>query len=344
MHTNVGRVHREEAPMWLSTVGLIVSLALGILMAPLATHAQPPAKISRVGWLDDGMRADKAHLHEAFLQGLRDLGYVEGQNLVIEHRGAERQLARLPELAAELVRLQVEVIVTTGGVPATSAAKRATSTIPIVMADAGDPVGAGLVASLARPGGNVTGLSVMDPGLTEKRLQLLKEVAPTIARVAVLYNPSFPGTVVGMRDAQAAAPTLGLSILPMEVQAPDELDNQFAAMISLGADAVLTFGDPFASMLRTRILDLAAKNRLPAMHVLRDLVQGGGLMASGPSFPNMYRRAAYYVDRILKGAKPADLPVEQPMRFELVINLKAAKALGLTIPPVVLFQADEVIQ
>jgi putative tryptophan/tyrosine transport system substrate-binding protein len=323
---------------------LLVSLALGILMAPLATHAQPPVKIARVGWLDDGFRADKAHLHEAFLQGLRDLGYVEGQNLVIEHRGAEQQLARLPELAAELVRLQVDVIVTTGGVPATRAAQRATSTIPIVMADAGDPVGGGLVASLARPGGNVTGLSVMDPGLTEKRLQLLKEVAPTIARVAVLYNPSFPGTVVMMRDAQAAAPTLGLSILPMEVQAPDELDNQFAAMISLGADAVLTFGDPFTSMLRTRLLALAAKNRLPAMHVLRDLVQGGGLMAYGPSFPNMYRRAAYYVDRILKGTKPADLPVEQPMRFELVINLKAAKALGLTIPPVVLFQADEVLQ
>src|SRR5206468_4036000 len=261
--------------MWGSAIGCIVTLILSLLTVPPAADAQQPAKIPRVGWLDDGMRTDKAHLHEAFLQGLRDLGYVEGQNLVIEHRGAERQLARLPELAAELVRLKVEVIVTTGGVPATSAAKRATSTIPIVMADAGDPVGAGLVASLARPGGNVTGLSVMDPGLTEKRLQLLKEVAPTIARVAVLYNPSFPGTVVMMRDAQAAAPTLGLSILPMEVQAPDELDNQFAAMISLGADAVLTFGDPFASMLRTRILDLAAKNRLPAMHVLRDFVQGG---------------------------------------------------------------------
>src|SRR5438132_12142957 len=209
-----------EMTMWYSAVGCIVTVTLSLLTALLAADAQQPAKIPRVGWLDDGMRADKAHLHEAFLQGLRDLGYVEGQNLVIEHRGAERQPARLPELAAELVRLQVEVIVTTGGVPATSAAKRATSTIPIVMADAGDPVGAGLVASLARPGGNVTGLSVMDPGLTEKRLQLLKEVAPTIARVAVLYNPSFPGTVVGMRDAQAAAPTLGLSILPMEVQAP----------------------------------------------------------------------------------------------------------------------------
>jgi len=330
--------------MWLRAIPLIVIVVLTILMAPLATHAQAPAKISRVGWLDDGMRADKAHLREAFLQGLRDLGYVEGQNLVIEHRGAERQLERLPELAAALVRLQVAVIVTTGGLPATRAAQRATSTIPIVMADAGDPVGSGLVASLARPGGNVTGLSVLDPGLTEKRLQLLKEVAPTIAHVAVLYNPSFPATVVMLRDAQAAAPTLGLSILPMEVQASDELDTQFAAMISQGADAVLTFGDPFASMLRTRILDLAAKNRLPAMHVLRDFVQGGGLMAYGPSFPNLYRRAAYYVDRILQGAKPADLPVEQPMRFELVINLKAAKALGLTIPPVVLFQADEVIQ
>jgi len=328
----------------MKATALLAALVLGLLMVPCVATAQQPGKVARVGWLDDGFRADKAHLHEAFLQGLRDLGYVEGQNLVIEHRGAEQQLARLPELAAELVRLQVDVIVTTGGLPATRAAQRATSTIPIVMAEAGDPVGGGLVASLARPGGNVTGLSVMDPGLTEKRLQLLKEVAPTIARVAVLYNPDFPATVVMMRDAQAAAPTLGLSILPMEVQAPDELDNQFAAMISLGADAVLTFGDPFTSMLRTRLLALAAKNRLPAMHVLRDLVQGGGLMAYGPSFPNMYRRAAYYVDRILKGTKPADLPVEQPMRFELVINLKAAKALGLTIPPVVLFQADEVLR
>lgn len=281
--------------MWLRAIPLLVIVVLAILMAPLATHAQAPANISRVGWLDDGMRADKAYLREAFLQGLRDLGYVEGQNLVIEHRGAERQLERLPALAAELVRLQVAVIVTTGGVPATRAAQRATSTIPIVMAEAGDPVGGGLVASLARPGGNVTGLSVMDPGLTEKRLQLLKEVAPTIAHVAVLYNPSFPATVVMMRDAQAAAPTLGLRILPMEVQAADELDTQFAAMLSLGADAVLTFGDPFASMLRTHIVDLAAKNRLPAMHVLRDFVQGGGLMAYGPSFPNLYRRAAYYV-------------------------------------------------
>jgi len=328
----------------MKATALLAALVLGLLMVPCVATAQQPGKVARVGWLDDGFRADKAHLHEVFLQGLRDLGYVEGQNLVIEHRGAEQQLARLPELAAELVRLQVDVIVTTGGLPATRAAQRATSTIPIVMAEAGDPVGGGLVASLARPGGNVTGLSVMDPGLTEKRLQLLKEVAPTIARVAVLYNPDFPATVVMMRDAQAAAPTLGLRILPMEVQAPDELDNQFAAMISLGADAVLTFGDPFTSMLRTRLLALAAKNRLPAMHVLRDLVQGGGLMAYGPSFPNMYRRAAYYVDRILKGTKPADLPVEQPMRFELVINLKAAKALGLTIPPVVLFQADEVLR
>jgi|SRR5262245_4083000 len=323
---------------------LLVTLALGILMAPLAIHAQPPAKISRVGWLDDGMRADKASLHEAFLQGLRDLGYVEGQNLVIERRGAERQLERLPELAAELVRLKVDVIVTTGGVPATSAAKRATSSIPIVMADAGDPVGTGLVANLARPGGNVTGLSVMDPDLTGKRLQLLQEIAPTISHVAVLYHPGFPGTIVGMREAQATAPALGLTILPMEVRAPDELDDTCATMMRLGADALLTFGDPFTSAHQSRILEFAAKNRLPAMHFLRDLVQGGGLMAYGHRSADLYRRAATYVDKILKGAKPADLPVEQPMKFELVINVKTAKELGLTIPPTLLFQADEVLR
>jgi putative ABC transport system substrate-binding protein len=330
--------------MWCSAIGCIVTLILSLLTVPPAADAQQPAKIPRVGWLDDGMKADKAHLHEAFLQGLRDLGYVEGQNLVIERRDAERQLARLPELAAELVRLKVEVLVTTGGVPATSAAKRATSTIPIVMADAGDPVGTGLVASLARPGGNVTGLSVMDPDLTGKRLQLLKEVAPTIARVAVLYNPTFPATVPGMREAQAAGPALGLAILPMEVRTSDELEAQFAVMTSVHADALLTFGDPFTSTHHRRILDFAAKSQWPVVYFWREFVEAGGLMSYGPSLRDHFRRAATYVHKILQGAKPADLPVEQPMRFEFVINLKTAKALGLTIPPTLLFQADEVIQ
>jgi putative ABC transport system substrate-binding protein len=331
--------------MWGSTIGCIVTLTLSLLAVPLAADAQQPAKVPRVGWLSDGMRAGaRSPLHEAFLHGLRNLGYVEGQNLVIERRDAEGKLERLPDLAAQLVGLKVDVIVTTGGVPATSAAKRATSTIPIVMADAGDPVGAGLVASLGRPGENVTGLSVMDPDLTGKRLQLLKEVAPTIARVAVLYNPSYPATVVGMRDAQAAGPALGLTILPIEVRASDELEDQFAFMTSVNADALLTFGDPFTSTHQRRILDFAAKSQLLALYFWREFVEAGGLMSYGPSLPDMFRRAAYYVDRILKGAKPADLPVEQPTKFELVINLKAAKALGLTIPPALLFQADEVIK
>jgi ABC-type uncharacterized transport system substrate-binding protein len=323
---------------------LLVSLTLAILVAPLATDAQQPAKGPRVGWLSDGMRAGAtSRLHEAFLHGLRDLGYVEGQNLVIERRDAEGKLERLPDLAAQLVGLKVDVIVT-ASVPGTNAAKRITNSIPIVMADAGDPVGTGLVASRGRPGENVTGLSVMDPDLTGKRLQLLKEVAPTLARVAVLYNPSYPATVVGMRDAQAAGPALGLTILPIEVRASDELEDQFAFMTSVNADALLTFGDPFTSTHHRRILDFAAKSQLLALYFWREFVEAGGLMSYGPSLPDMFRRAAYYVDRILKGAKPADLPVEQPTKFELVINLKAAKALGLTIPPALLFQADEVIR
>jgi len=325
-------------------IALLVTLALGLLWVPLAAEAQRSAKISRVGWLSDGMRAGaRSHLHEAFLHGLRDLGYVEGQNLVMERRDAEGQLERLPELAAQLVGLKVEVIVT-WGVPGTSAAQRATSTIPIVMAEAGDPVRTGLVASLARPGGNVTGLSVMAPDLTGKQLQLLKEVAPAISRVAVLYNPTFPATVLILREAQAAGPALGLAILPMEVRTSDELEDQFAAMTSLNADALLTLGDSFTSMHQRRILDFAAKSQWPAAYAWRESVEAGGLMSYRPSPQDLFRRAATYVHKILQGAKPADLPVEQPMKFEFVINLKTAQALGLTIPPLLLFQADEVIR
>jgi putative ABC transport system substrate-binding protein len=331
--------------MWFSAVGWIVTLTLSMLVAPRAAEAQLPTKVARIGWLSDGIRVGAtSHLHEAFLHGLRDLGYVEGQHLVIVRRDAEGHLDRLPGLAAELVRLPVDVIVTTGGVPATRAAMQATTTIPIVMADPGDPVGTGLVASLARPGGNVTGLSAMDPDLTGKQLQLLKEAAPKIARVAVLYNPTFPATVLSLREVQAVGPALGLVILPMEVRTADELDAQLAVMTSEHADALLTFGDPFTSRHQSRILDFAAKHQWPAASFWREWVEAGGLMSYGPSLRDLYRRAATYVDKILKGAKPADLPVEQPMRFELVINLKTAKALGLTIPPALLFQATEVIQ
>jgi putative ABC transport system substrate-binding protein len=319
-------------------------LILSLLAAPRAAAAQQPAKVPRVGWLSDGIRAGaRSHLHEAFLHGLRDLGYVEGEHLIMERRDAEGQLERLPELAAQLVGLKVDVIVT-WSVPGTSAAQRATSTIPIVMAEAGDPVRTGLVASLARPGGNITGLSVMDPDLTGKQLQLLKEAAPKIARVAVLYNPTFPATVLGLQEAQAAGPALGLAILPMEVRTADELEAQFTVMTSVHADALLTIGDPFTSTHHRRILDFAAKSQWPVVYFWREFVEAGGLMSYGPSLRDLFRRAATYVHKILQGAKPADLPVEQPMKFEFVINLKTAKALGLTIPPTLLFQADEVIR
>ena len=248
-----------------------------------------------------------------------------------------------PALAAELVQLPVDVIVTTGGVPATRAAMQATTTIPIVMAEVGDPVGTGLVASLARPGGNVTGLASGGP-IAGRRLQLLKEAAPGVARVAVLYHPPFAASILNLHEAQAAAPALSLTVLPMEVRTPDEFDNQFAAVIRLGADALLTAAGPFAATHRRRILDLAATHRLPTVCAAWQDAEAGCLIAYGASLAAMYRRAASYVDKILKGAKPSDLPVEQPMKFELVINLKTAKALGLTIPPALLVLADEVLQ
>jgi len=330
--------------MWCSAVGYIVTLTLSMLVVPLVAEGQLPTKVARVGWLSDGIRAGAtSHLHEAFLHGLRDLGYAEGQNLIMERRDAEGQLDRLPELAAQLVERQVEVIVT-WGVPGTRAAQRATSTIPIVMAEAGDPVRTGLVASLARPGGNVTGLSVMDPDLTGKLLQLLKEAAPQIARVAVLYNPTFPATVLSLREVQAAAPALGLAILPMEVRTADELDAQLAVMTNMHTDAVLTFGDPFTSRHQRRLLAFAATHQWPAASLWREFVEAGGLLSYGPSLRDLFRRAATYVHKILHGAKPGDLPVEQPLKFDLIINLKTAKALGLTLPAPLLFQADEVIQ
>jgi putative ABC transport system substrate-binding protein len=326
------------------TLGGILLLAFSLLVAPFATEAQPPAHIPKVGWLEGGVRADKAHLHAAFLQGLHELGYVEGQHFVLVQRDAEGQLDRLPALAVELVRLPVDVIVTTAGVPATRAAMQATTTVPIVITEAGDPVGTGLVASLARPGGNVTGLSSTSPDLVSRRLELLKEITPMMTRVAVLYYPSFPATRVGLHLAQAAAPALGLTILPIEVRTADELDNQLTTILRLGADALLTPGDPFTAAHLRHILHFAATHRLPTMCGGTEYAASGCLIAYGASLVAQYRRAAYYVDKILKGTKPADLPVEQAMSFELVINLKTAEALGLTIPPTLRFQADKVLQ
>jgi putative ABC transport system substrate-binding protein len=281
---------------------------------------------------------------EAFRQGLRDLGYVEGQNLIIEWRWAEGREERLPDLAAELVRLQVEVIVV-GGVTAIRAVQHATSTIPIVMAANYDPVGEGFIASLARPGGNITGLSWLGAELPGKRLELLKETLPQSTRIAVLGNPANAAHDSWLHSLSAAARALGLHLHVVELHRADELDSAFAAITSAGADALIVLSDPaLIDGLYGRIVDLAAKSRLPAMYDWRAYVDAGGLMSYGPSMPDMQRRAASYVDKILQGAKPADLPIEQPTTFNLVINLKVAKALGLAIPPTILFQADEVLQ
>jgi putative ABC transport system substrate-binding protein len=330
--------------MWCSAIGCLVTLTLSLLVAPLAATAQPPAHLPTVGWLDEGNWADKARLYAAFLEGLRELGYVEGQHLVIARRDAEGHVDRLPGLAAELVRLPVDVMVTTGGVPATRAAMQATTTIPIVFADAGDPVGTGLVASLARPGGNTTGLSAMGADTAGKRLQLLKEAAPRVTRVAVLYPPPAAASILNWREAQAAAPALGLTVLPMEVRTPEEFDDQLATMLRLGADALFISGGAFSSAHQRRILDFAVTHQLPTVCGPVQFAAAGCLLSYSVAELALYRRAATYVDKIFKGANPADLPVEQPMKFELVINLKTAKELGLTIPPTVLFQADEVIQ
>jgi len=324
-------------------VPLLALLAVFLLAVPLAAEAQAPAKIPRIGFLSARPPTDNPYFIEAFRQGLRELGYVEGQTIAIEYRFAEGRPERLPALAAELVRLKVDVIVT-GGTPAPLAAKQATSTIPIVFAVAGDPVAEGLAASLARPGGNTTGLSSISPEVVGKQLELLKEAAPKVSGVAVLQNPSNYGHPPMLRQAEDAARTLGVQLHVVQAGSPAEIDAAFAMMRSQRAGGVLVLRDPLFLAQRTQIAALAAKSRLPAVYGFREQAEAGGLMAYGASAPLMYRRAATYVDKILKGAKPGDLPIEQPIRFELVINLKTAKALGLTIPQSLLLRADEVIQ
>jgi putative ABC transport system substrate-binding protein len=274
---------------------------------------------------------------------LRELGYVEGQNLVVEYRWADGDIARLPALAAELVRLRVDVLVATTN-PAVLAARQATSTIPIVFAASSDPVGTGLVASLAHPGGNVTGLSLVTPELSGKRLQLLRETLPQLARVALLWDAGNVGMADRVKETEAAARQLGVALHVEWVRDLAGLDRAFATLAQARPDAFLTTVEPFTGDHRQRIVAFAAQQRLPAMYEERDFVDAGGLMAYGPNLAANYRRAATYVDKILRGTKPADLPVEQPTKFELVINLKTAKALGLTIPQSLLRRADEVIQ
>ena len=324
-------------------IGFIITFALGCLfVAPLAPEAQQPTHVHRIGYLGGTTREQEPSV-EAFLEGMRALGYVEGQNLVMEYRYAEGQYERFPALAAELVQLQPEVIVAQG-TPAALAAKDATTTIPIVMVGVGDPVGSGLVASLARPGGNVTGLASLSSDLVGKQLEFLKDVLPTVSRVAVLWNPANPVAALLVREADVAAQALGVQLHLVEARGPDAFDSAFAAMTSAHAGALLVLGDAMFMQHRRRLAELAAMSHLPTMHQDGRMVEAGGLISYYVSPPDGWRRGATYVDKILKGAKPADLPVEQPTKFELVINLKTAKALGITVPPSLLLLADEVIQ
>jgi putative ABC transport system substrate-binding protein len=319
------------------------TLAGALLTAPLTAEAQAPAKVPRIGFLMSSSATDAPLQFEEFRQGLRELGYVEGKSIAIEYRFAENRLERLPALATELVRMKVDLIVAAFP-PDADAAKQATSTIPIVFAVSGDPVAGGLVASLARPGGNITGLASLGPDVVGKQLEMLKEVAPKVTRVAVLENPGNPSHPVVLRQAEGAARVLGLKLHTLQARTPAEIDAAFAAMRSQRSSGVLVLRDAMFRSRRAQIVALAAKGRLPAVYGFRDEAEAGGLMAYGSRNVEMFRRAATYVDKILKGAKPADLPVEQPTKFELVINLKTAKALGLTIPPSLLGRADEVIQ
>ncbi len=320
-------------------------IAGALLAAPLAAEAQPAAKVPRIGYLSSNL-AGSPYMTEGFRQGLRDLGYVEGRNVVIEFRDAEGKLERLPALAAELVELKVDVIVV-GGTVAAVAAKQATSTVPIVFVSAIDPVTDGLVTSLARPGGNSTGLSTLAPELLGKRLEHLKQVVPGVSQVAVLWQPGALSerTERDLRkEAEVAARALGVRLQFVAVRGPDDFDRAFSEMTKARAGALTVLGGTMFLIERKHLVDLAAKNRLPAMYGLREYVDAGGLMCYGPNNADMFRRAATYVDKILKGAKPAGLPVEQPTKFELVINLKTAKRLGLTIPQSVLARADDLIQ
>jgi putative ABC transport system substrate-binding protein len=324
---------------------LAVMLVLGLLLASLCADAQQAPKVYRIGRLSAGPPplAPNPSL-EAFRQGLRDLGYVEGQNLVIEHRYAEGSQERLRDLAAELVQLKVDVIVAVATL-ATRAAQHATRTIPIVMTGSADPVGLGLVASLARPGGNITGVRYLQAELPGKRLELLKETVPQSTRIAVLANSAAPTYDLYMPNLTVAARALGLHLHVIELRRADELDSAFAAMTHAGADALVVLTDGgLLDSLHGRIAALATTSRLPTMYGWKSYAEAGGLMSYGPSQRENGRLVATYVDKILKGAKPADRPVEQPTKFELVINLKTAQALGLTIPPTLLFQADEVLQ
>jgi putative ABC transport system substrate-binding protein len=320
-----------------------ILVAVGLLVVAVMAEAQQPKKVPRIGILPPGPISERMHLWEAFRQGLRELGYVEGKNITLVFPSAEVKPERLPDLAAELVSLKVDVIVAAGTV-AVQAAREATKTIPVVTPIITDPVEAGFVASLARPGANITGLTLISVQLSGKRLELLREVVARISRVAVLSNPAALNSQLQMRETEVAARALGVQLQPLDVRNPDDFDRVFRASTKERADALIALDDPLLFTHRTRIVKLAAKSRLPAIYGFREFVEAGGLMSYAANLSDMYRRAATYVDKILKGAKPADLPVEQPTKFEFIINLKTAKEIGLTIPPNVLARADKVIR
>jgi putative ABC transport system substrate-binding protein len=323
---------------------LLIALGAGVLAAPLVAIAQQqPAKVPRIGYLSATSPSTLAGRTEALRQGLRELGYVEEKNLVIEWRFAEGKADRVRSLATELVRLKVDVIVTAGS-SATRSAKEATVTIPIVMTQDSDPVASGFVASLARPGGNITGFSTLAPELNGKRLELLKQIVPKLSRVAVLGTSTQPGYAQQLRETDLAARALGVKLQYLDILGPKDIETAFRAAGKGRADAVLAFGSPVLNSQRTQIVELAVKSRLPAIYGQQEYVEDGGLMIYGVSLNDLARRAATYVDKILKGRKPADLPVEQPNKFELIINLKAAKQIGLAISKDMLLRADRVIE
>src|SRR6266571_3844258 len=324
---------------------LVLVLMVGALAVPLESFAQQPAKIARIGFLHSASPEGVGDVHlQVFRDGLRELGYVEGKNLQLELRWGEGKLERLPALAAELVVANVDIIVAVTS-PSVAAARQATQTIPIVMPLSSDPVGNGLVASLAHPGGNITGLSQMAPELGEKRIQLLKEMFPKVSHaMAVLWNPDYVGMRARFEQAQVAAPAVGLTVRSVEVRDTRELDAAFDVIIREHPEALLLLADPLTISQRSRIVEFAAEQRLPAIYETSNFVDVGGLISYGPSISDQYRRAATYVDKILRGAKPADLPIEQPTKFELVINMRAAKALGIKIPDSIMLRADKVIE
>jgi putative tryptophan/tyrosine transport system substrate-binding protein len=317
----------------LTTIALTVSFV----------QAQQAKKFYRIGYLDGASLSAVASRTDAFRRGLRELGYVEGKNLVIEWRSGDGKADRLPNLAAELVSLKVDVIVT-GGAGATRPAKQATATIPIVMAQDTDPVGSGFVASLARPGGNITGLSTLAAEISGKRLELLKEIVPKLSHLAVFGTSTYPGNAQAVKEIEVDAGAFGVKIQYLDVEDAKDIEGVFRAAVKGRAESVLVLGGPVLLSHRRQVADLAVKSRLPASYVRPEFVEDGGLMSYAPSSDDLFRRAASYVDKILKGAKPGDLPIEQPTKFELVINLKTAKQIGLTIPPNVLMRADKVIK